>query len=124
MENQVPEIKQWNLYGSLIRLQADGSYSWTLYTKKTSGVETGWGHCWIAGDVLVIGILSIVDKLRTDRGDPDDPVKFVPTLPKWDRTKYFVSEDSGGIRSMDCVTGENVTDPAITDAIMHEIGIS
>jgi len=124
-ENTGSQNPKWNLHGYVIEQSGKDLFSWTLYTHIHTDTEweVVWGECFRIGETLLMGSYKIMDNLRKDCDDPDDPVTFLPTLPKWDKTKYFVKGvDAGGVGLKDCVTGELVTDQKITDAIMPTLG--
>ena len=92
-------MQQWYLYGFVIQL-AEDKYTWTQFRNIGERMKDFSGSAEIIDKTIVMNLY----KIREEWND-EDPDKVIATLPKWDKTKYFIVEDDGGIRLMDCVTG-------------------
>ena len=129
MENKVEtQVKTWQLVGCYEIQEGDGDYSWGMYVeegkrgKDPKPMSVFMGRAWIQEDTLIMTSWKVADYAPDELQTPEAVPEHLKSLPKWDKTKYFVKlADFGMSGLMVCKTGGEA--PAeVADVIMPLLG--
>lgn len=121
------QVKEWNLHRNVIQASG-GALCWGRYVfgmdpSDENSIDIAIGKVFREGDTLILSPWKVMDEEKNLK-TAEEVKEYLESLPKWDRTKYYVEiYDIGMSGLMLCDTGEEAPEE-VQNEIMPKLGFT